>query len=67
MNINISKSGLITTIFITDVRKLDPQYRFLPVHLSSGFTMVTDGHPLCRTAPVESEEHTLPTGFTDIY
>lgn len=67
MNINSSKNGLIPTKLITEVGKLDLQDMFLPVELMSGLTMVTDGHPLCRAAPEESEEHTLPTGFTDIY
>lgn len=67
MNINTSKNVLIPTRFIIEVRKLDLQDMFLPVELTSGLTMVTDGHPLCRAAPEESEEHTLPRGFTDIY
>lgn len=64
MNTSISKSGLIPTRFIIEIGKLDLQGMFLPVEL---LTMATDGHPLCGAAPEESEEHTLPTGFTDIY
>lgn len=50
-----------------EVGKLDLQDIFLPVELMSGLTVITDGHHLCRAAPEESEEHTLPTGSTDIY
>lgn len=66
MNINISKNGLITRSNI-EAGKLDLRDVFMPVELTSDLTMVTDGHPSCRTAPEESEEHTLPTGFTYIY
>lgn len=64
MNINVSKNGLITTRFNIEVGKLDLQDMFMPVELTSDLIMVTDGHSLCRTAPEESEEHTMPTGFT---
>lgn len=64
---SISQDGLIPTRSITEVGKLHLQDTFLPVELTSGLTTVTDGHPLCRAAPGESEEDALPTGFTDIY
>lgn len=67
MNTSVSKSGPIPRRFIIEIGKLDLQGVLLPGELLSGLTMATDGHPLCRAAPEESEEHTLPTGFTDIY